>query len=60
MLWMREGHKIQGCPNFQDEPHYSGITSQTGMHNRLDRSGSGLAPKEKIKTNSKGPIASRT
>jgi hypothetical protein len=30
------------------------------MHNRLDRSRSGLAPQEKIKTSSKGPIASRT
>jgi hypothetical protein len=55
----KEGHKIKGCPNFQAEPHYSGITGQTGMHNRSDRSGSGLAPQEKIKTSSKGPIASR-
>jgi hypothetical protein len=53
----KEGHKIQGCPNFRAEPHYSGITDQTGMHNR---SGSGLAPQEKIKTSSKRPIASRT
>jgi hypothetical protein len=30
------------------------------MHNRSDWSCSGLAPQEKIKTNSKGPIASRT
>jgi hypothetical protein len=26
----KEGHKIQGCPNFRAEPHYSGITGQTG------------------------------
>jgi hypothetical protein len=56
----KEDHKIQGCPNFQAEPHYSGITDHIGMHNRWDRSGSGLAPQEKIKTSSKGPIASRT
>jgi hypothetical protein len=30
------------------------------MHNRSDRSGSGLAPQEKIKISSKGHIASRT
>jgi hypothetical protein len=30
------------------------------MHNRSDWSGSGLALQEKIKTSSKGPIASRT
>jgi hypothetical protein len=30
------------------------------MHNRSDRSGSGFASQEKIKTSSKGPIASRT
>jgi hypothetical protein len=30
------------------------------MHNWSDRSGSGLAPQENIKTSSKGPIASRT
>jgi hypothetical protein len=29
----KEGHKIQGYPNFQAKPHYSGITGQTGMHN---------------------------
>jgi hypothetical protein len=56
----KEGHKIQGCPNFRAKPHYSGITGQTGMHNQPDRSSSGLAPQEKIKTSSKGPIASRT
>jgi hypothetical protein len=55
----KEGHKIQGCPNFQSEPHYSGITGQTGIHNWLDWSDSGLAPQEKIKTSSNGPIASR-
>jgi hypothetical protein len=56
----KEGHKIQSCPNFRDEPHYSGINGQTGMHNWSDWSGSDLAPQEKIKTSSKGPIASRT
>jgi hypothetical protein len=55
----KEDHKIQGCPNFQVEPHYSGITGQTGMHNRSDRSCRGLTPQEKIKTSSKVPIASR-
>jgi hypothetical protein len=30
------------------------------MHNQSDQSGSDLAPQEKIKTSSKGPIASRT
>jgi hypothetical protein len=55
----KEGHKIQACPNFQAESHCSGRTGQTGMHNRSDRSSSGLAPQEKEKTSSKGPIASR-
>jgi hypothetical protein len=56
----KESHKIQDCPNFRAEPHYLGITDQTGMHNRSDQSGSGLVPQEKIKTSSKGLIASRT
>jgi hypothetical protein len=36
----KEGHKIQAYPNSEAEPHCSGKTSQTGIHNRLDRSSS--------------------
>jgi hypothetical protein len=54
----KEDHKIQACPNFKIEPHCSGRTGQTGIHNQSDRSNSGLAPQEKVKTSSKGPIAS--
>jgi hypothetical protein len=56
----KEGRKIQACPTFQAKSHCSGRTSQTYMHNRSDRSSSGLAPQEKMKTSSNGPIASRT
>jgi hypothetical protein len=56
----KEDHKIQACPNFQTEPHCSDRTGQAGIHNRSDRSSSGLALQEKIKTSFKGPIASRT
>jgi hypothetical protein len=56
----KEGHKIQACPNFQTESHYSGKTSQTGIHNWSDWSSSSVAPQEKVKTSSKGPIALKT
>jgi hypothetical protein len=56
----KQGHKIQACPNFQVEPHCSGRTGQTGMNHQSDRSSSSLAPQEKVKASSKGPIASRT
>jgi hypothetical protein len=56
----KEGHKIQACPNSQSEPHCSGKTSQTDIHNRLDRSISSFVSQLKMKTSFKGPIVSRT
>ena len=56
----KEGHKIQACPNSQAEPHCSGKTGQTGIHNRSDRSSSSFVSEIKMKTSSKGPIVSRT
>jgi hypothetical protein len=55
----KEGHKIQACPNSQAEPHYSGKTGQTGIHNRSDRSRSSFVSQVKIKTSFKGAIVSR-
>jgi hypothetical protein len=56
----KEDHKIQACPNSQAEPHCSGKTGQTGIHNQSDRSSSSFVSQVKMKTSSKGPIISRT
>jgi hypothetical protein len=56
----KEGHKIQACPNSQVEPHCSGKTSQTSIHNRSDQSSNSLVSQVKMKISSKGPIATRT
>jgi hypothetical protein len=56
----KEGHKIQACPNSQAEPHRSGKTGQTGIHNQSDRSSSSFVSQVKMKTSSNGPIISRT
>jgi hypothetical protein len=56
----KESHKIQACPNSQAEPHYSAKTSQTGIHNRSDRSSSNFVSQVKMKTSFKRPIVSRT
>jgi hypothetical protein len=56
----KEGHKIQACPNSQAEPHCSGKTGQTGIHNRLDRYSSNFVSQVKMKMSFKGPIVSRT
>jgi hypothetical protein len=56
----KEGHKIHAYPNSQAEPHCSGKTGQTGIHNRSDRSSSNFVSQVKMKTSFKGPIVSRT
>jgi hypothetical protein len=56
----KEGHKIQACPNSQAEPHCSGKTGQTGIHNWSDRSSSSFVSQVKMKMRSKGSIVSRT
>jgi hypothetical protein len=58
--YKKEGHKIQACPNSQAEPHCSGKTGQTDIHNRLDRSSNSFVSQVKMKMSSKGPIVSRT
>jgi hypothetical protein len=56
----KEGHKIQAYPNSEAEPHCSGKTSQTGIHNRSDRFSSNFVSQVKMKMSFKGPIVSRT
>jgi hypothetical protein len=54
-LWMQEkSHKIQDCPNSQVEPYCSSKISQTGIHNRSNRSSSSFVSQVK------GPIISKT
>jgi Cys-rich protein (TIGR04453 family) len=56
----KESHKIQACPNSQAEPHCSGKTDQTGIHNWSDQSSSSFVSQVKMKMSYKGPIVSRT
>jgi Uri superfamily endonuclease len=55
----KECHKIQAFSNAQAEPHCSGKTGQTGIHNRSDRSSSNFVSQVKMKTSFKGHIVSR-